>query len=150
MVTNQLLHEKLGVVLANTYVTLMMTQNLHWHVTGLHFYGIHKMTQDQYEEMSQGIDEIAEHMRTLGAQAPSGMKHYSRLSTIDEGEHTLSTTDGSLEHLIEAHRATRASLEKTMMLAKELEDAATEDLLVDRIRAHDKHTWMLASSISSV
>lgn len=150
MVSKQLLYEKLGVVLADTYVTLMMTQKLHWHVTGSHFYAIHKMTQHQYEEMVEAIDTIAEHMRAQGAQAPSGMGRYASLTTIQEQDSALSTTDASLEHLIEAHRYIRSSIDKSLRLAQELEDVATEDLLVDRIREHDKHIWMLASSISSV
>ena len=148
--SKHMLQEKLSVVLANTYVTLMLTQKLHWHVTGSNFYSIHKMTQEQYEEMQEGIDTIAEHMRTLGYEAPSGMKRYSALSTIEEQEHPLSTCDASLEHLVEAHGKVRASLSAVLHLAQENEDAATEDLMVERMRAHDKQVWMLASSLSSI
>ena len=145
-----MLQEKLSVVLADTYVTLMLTQKLHWHVTGTSFYSIHTMTQMQYEEMQESIDEIAEHMRTLGYEAPSGMKRYSALTTIEEHDHTLSTSDASLEHLIEAHGKVRASISAVIRIAQEHEDLATEDIMVERLRAHDKHVWLLASSISSI
>ena len=145
-----MLQEKLSVVLADTYVTLMLTQKLHWHVTGNSFYSIHTMTQMQYEEMQESIDEIAEHMRTLGYEAPSGMKRYSALTTIEEHDHTLSTSDASLEHLIEAHGKVRASISAVIRIAHEHEDLATEDIMVGRLRAHDKHVWLLASSISSI
>ena len=145
-----MLQEKLSVVLADTYVTLMLTQKLHWHVTGNSFYSIHTMTQMQYEEMQESIDEIAEHMRTLGYEAPSGMKRYSALTTIEEHDHTLSTSDASLEHLIEAHGKVRASISAVIRIAQEHEDLATEDIMVERLRAHDKHVWLLASSISSI
>ena len=148
--TKPMLQEKLSVVLADTYVTLMLTQKLHWHVTGSCFYSIHKMTQEQYEEMQGSIDELAEHMRTLGYEAPSGMRRYSALSTIEEHDHTLSTSDASIEHLIEAHGKVRASISAVLRVAGEHEDLATEDIMVERLRAHDKHIWMLASSLSSI
>ncbi len=148
--SKHMLQEKLSVVIADTYVTLMLTQKLHWHVTGSSFYSIHKMTQEQYEEMQESIDTLAEHMRTLGYEAPSGMKRYSALSTIEEHDHPLPTCDASLEHLIEAHGKVRASLNAVLHLAQEHEDLATEDLMVERIRAHDKQVWMLASSLSSI
>jgi starvation-inducible DNA-binding protein len=148
--TKPMLQEKLSVVVADTYVTLMLTQKLHWHVTGSSFYSIHKMTQEQYEEMQESIDMLAEHMRTLGYESPSGMKRYSALTTIEEHDHPLSTCDASLEHLIEAHGKVRASLNAVLRLAQEHEDVTTEDMMVERMRAHDKHVWMLASSISSI
>ena len=150
MVSKQMLQEKLSVVVANTYVTVMLTQKLHWHVMGGNFYGIHKMTQHQYEEMLGAIDSTAEHMRALGYQVPSGMRQYQQLSTIEEGKDTLSTTDASLEHLLDAHQQIRIALNAGIRVAEELEDKATEEMLVDRLRAHNKHTWMIASSISTI
>ena len=134
-------------LLADTYVTLMRTQEAHWNVEGANFYSIHKMTQEQYEEMQAAVDIIAEHIRALGFKAPSGMNQYQLLSSIEQDVKRNITIRDYLNYLIEAHESVKKSLKNCEFAAKEIQDSATEDLVDDRIRAHDKYLWMLKSSL---
>jgi starvation-inducible DNA-binding protein len=43
-------NEKLNLILANTYLLYLKTQNFHWNVTGELFYSLHLMFEKQYEE----------------------------------------------------------------------------------------------------
>ena len=139
--------ELLERLLANTYVVLMLTQKVHWHVQGSQFYAIHLMTEAQYNEMEKAIDVIAEHMRAMQLDAPSGMQTYASISSITEEKETMISTETMLAHLIDAH----AILKKDLLTLREVSsnegDVDTEDLAIDRIREHDKHLWMLKSSI---
>ena len=135
-------------LLANTYVTLMLTQNVHWHVMGPNFYGIHLMTDAQYNELQKAIDEIAEHMRAMGLDAPSGMQVYQDLATVAVEPETMVSVDTMLEHLINAHTEVRANLETLAKIAADEGDIASEDLAIERMRAHDKHRWMLKASLT--
>ena len=46
------------------------TQLVHWNLMGGKFYSMHKLTQKIYEEMQDGIDTIAEHIRSLDIATP--------------------------------------------------------------------------------
>ena len=46
------LAELLGTALANTYVLYAKVQGFHWNVTGPMFYGVHKSTEEQYEDLA--------------------------------------------------------------------------------------------------
>ena len=39
-------------LLANSYVTLMLTQHVHWNATGETFFSIHKMTPVSYTHLT--------------------------------------------------------------------------------------------------
>ncbi len=134
-------------LLANSYVTLMLTQHVHWNATGETFFSIHKMTQAQYEELQVAVDDIAEHIRAHGNNAPSGMQVYQALSTIEVKPEAVTSIDGHLNHLIEAHLEVKATLELLIKLSVQEGDSATEDLAIDRLREHDKVLWMLKASL---
>ena len=57
-------------VLADEYRLFINTQGLHWNVEGPMFYSIHKLTEDQYRELFESIDALAERIRALGLPAP--------------------------------------------------------------------------------
>jgi len=58
--------EKTSVILAGTYALYLKTQYYHWNVVGAEFYNLHKMFEEQYEELRDAVDDIAERIRTLG------------------------------------------------------------------------------------
>ncbi|MFQ3595884.1 MAG: DNA starvation/stationary phase protection protein [Sphingomonadaceae bacterium] len=69
--------EALGPVLADSYQLFIKTQGVHWNTHGANFYGLHKLTQEQYEDLYAAIDEIAERIRALGATAPASYTNYA-------------------------------------------------------------------------
>ncbi|NVJ69666.1 MAG: DNA starvation/stationary phase protection protein, partial [Alphaproteobacteria bacterium] len=60
-------------VLAETVQLYVLTQNVHWNVTGPLFQAVHTLTETQYTELAMAVDEIAERIRTLGEKAPGRM-----------------------------------------------------------------------------
>ncbi len=57
----------LNVLLADEYVLFTKTYNYHWNVKGSHFHDLHKMLEEQYRELLEIVDEVAERVRALGA-----------------------------------------------------------------------------------
>ncbi len=57
----------LGKALASTYVLYHKTHGYHWNVTGPLFYSIHKLTDEQYNDLAQAVDDIAERIRGLSS-----------------------------------------------------------------------------------
>lgn len=144
----QNLIEKLNTVLADTYVTLMLTQNVHWNIVGTGFHGIHKMTEAQYEEMFTAVDGIAERIRALGYPAPSGLDEYAKLTTIKTTDTTMLNTISACQHLIDANQQLSQSLRAAVDLAEADNDHATADLMISRVQQHDKYIWMLTATVT--
>ncbi|RYE66682.1 MAG: DNA starvation/stationary phase protection protein, partial [Oxalobacteraceae bacterium] len=52
--------ESLSTVLADSYMLYLKTHNFHWNVTGPMFQTLHVMFQEQYTELWNALDDIAE------------------------------------------------------------------------------------------
>lgn len=57
-------------LLADTYVLYGKTHGFHWNVTGPMFNTLHLMFMEQYTELWNALDVIAERIRALGVLAP--------------------------------------------------------------------------------
>ena len=68
--------DELSKVLADTYMLYLKTHNYHWNVTGAHFHSLHEQFEEQYTELADAIDEIAERIRALGHKAPGSFKEF--------------------------------------------------------------------------
>ena len=73
-------------VLADTYSLYLKTHNFHWNVEGPMFNTLHLMFMDQYTELWNALDAIAERIRSLGYPAPGTGKEFARLTSIEETE----------------------------------------------------------------
>jgi len=50
----------LKTLLANTYALYLKTHNYHWNVKGPNFFSLHKLLEEQYEDLAEAVDDIAE------------------------------------------------------------------------------------------
>lgn len=74
----------LGKVLADTFTLYLTTHNFHWNVTGPMFNTLHIMFMDQYTELWNAVDPIAERIRSLGHVAPGSYAAYDKLSSLPD------------------------------------------------------------------
>ncbi len=128
--------------LADTYALYLKTQGFHWNVVGAHFYGLHKLTEAQYEELGDAVDVIAERIRALGFPAPASFRQFSALSQIPDSEGAKSG-EAMIEELIADHETVSRSFRELIETADAAGDAATADLLTSRLHQHEKAVWML-------
>ena len=98
--TSKALIEHMNISLADSYVVLLRTQDVHWNFLGNNFYGMHKMTMEQYEDIVEGVDEIAERIRAKGHPAPSGLAKYLELTRIKISEDSTSINGHGMLSLI--------------------------------------------------
>lgn len=134
----------LGRLLADSYIIYLKTQGFHWNVVGPQFEPLHTLFQDQYTELRQAIDEIAERIRALGVKAPGSFSEFQALTSISE-EAGAPAADTMISQLLSDHTtASRTALQ----VVKESEtqgDVATADLATQRVMQHEKTAWMLNS-----
>src|SRR6478609_9704293 len=74
----------LNQIVADTYALMALTHLAHWNVEGSDFFALHKAFQEQYENLFEGVDEIAERVRALDAYAAGGLQTFAKTAQMDE------------------------------------------------------------------
>ncbi|MFM7514546.1 MAG: Dps family protein [Cyanobium sp.] len=136
--------EGLGRVLADSTVLYAKTHGFHWNVTGPMFNTLHLMFMEQYTELWNALDAIAERIRALGHVAPFGGSTYSGLSSIPETEGVPAAL-AMVRELVEGHEAVARTIRGVFAVADDAGDQPTADLLTQRLQIHEKTAWMLRS-----
>lgn len=141
------LADAVGRALAETYVLYLKTQGVHWNVVGPMFYGLHKLTETQYEDLAGAIDKLAERIRALGHPAPATFREFLDLSVIKETEGQLST-EQAIKMLVADHETISRTFREAVHAADDADDIVTADMLTGRIQFHEEAAWMLRSLIA--
>jgi starvation-inducible DNA-binding protein len=135
----------LGRLLAETFTLYLKTHNFHWNVIGPRFRELHLMFEEQYNELWQAADLIAERIRALGEIAPATYREFSRLSSIPEPDGVPSAED-MVRELLRGHE-TVIRTARDGLAAESAGDQVTMDLLTERMQVHEKTAWMLRSML---
>ena len=133
-------------VLAETVQLYVLTQNVHWNVTGPLFQPVHTLTEEQYLELAAAIDDIAERIRTLGEKAPGRMSAYMELGSIGEGDENASAQD-MVRALVDANQTVANRIRPLISEAADMGDEVTAGQLTDRLTVHEKAGWMLRAML---
>ena len=134
-------------LLASTYALYLRTQNYHWNVIGTQFLTFHQMFQDQYEELAEAVDEIAERIRTLGFFPEGSFESFAKRSIFKEEKKPLNAMQ-MIESLLEGHEALSRLLREHLSFVEKQEDGASADFINKRLALHEKTAWMLRSTLS--
>ncbi len=142
--TGSKLAEGLNQVLADTYALMALTHHAHWNVEGEGFFALHAAFEEQYNDLFQAADEIAERVRALGAYAVGGLGTLAGLAGMEEPAAPVPQKD-FVAALIDANEKTAGTIRKVKDLAGKEGDTETEDMLIARLQIHEKTLWMLKS-----
>ncbi|HEX6946511.1 MAG TPA: Dps family protein [Acidimicrobiia bacterium] len=137
--------EGLAEMLADTYSLYLKTQGYHWNVEGPMFRSLHLLFEEQYQELAEGIDLLAERIRALGEFAPASFAEFSELSSITQPKRVPDAVK-MVEDLVEGHETVIKKARDLVSTAEEADDVGTADLVTGRIEAHEKASWMLRST----
>jgi len=140
-------------VLADTYGLYLATHNYHWNVEGSKFIMLHKLFEEQYNELFIAIDSIAERIRALNEYALpfEGDNILKILKMTSNPLNKETNADQRAERMVHNLIALNEAVVKSCQWAKEelrnVHDDESESLLVERVTAHQKASWMLNSII---
>jgi starvation-inducible DNA-binding protein len=140
------LAEGLQGVLADSYTLLGKTHGFHWNVVGPQFHSLHEMFEEQYQDLQDAVDDIAERIRALGFLAPGSLSQFLKLTTIKD-EHEAPKAQDMLRELVEDNETVARACRGVVRICHEADDTVTEDLMNQRLRAHEKAAWMLRASL---
>lgn len=140
--------EQLGHLLAREYFLYLKTLNFHWNITGQSFIGLHDLLEKHYEWLKIAVDDIAERIRTIGYKAPGSYQEYLREKTFELPEDSGNKTANiMLVELVEAHETIIRDIRTSLIHIENLRDYASEDLLIQWLKVHEKTAWMLRSHL---
>ena len=143
----QQIAEGLGRLLADTYTLYLKTHNFHWNVVGPRFRELHLMFEEQYTELAQAVDEIAERIRTLGFPAPGTYKEFASLSSIEETP-GVPDAEAMIAILTQDNETIVRTARQILPAAQEANDESTASLIADRMVIHEKTAWMIRSLLA--
>jgi len=132
-------------LLADTYTLYLTTHNFHWNVTGPMFTSLHAMFMEQYTELWNAVDPIAERIRSLGHVAPGSYAAFGKLSSLPDAPMDPPKAMEMVRILMKGHESVARTARELMPAVEEAQDEPTADLLTQRLTVHEQTAWMLRS-----
>lgn len=134
--------------LSDQHVLYVKTRNFHWNVTGPHFAQLHKLYEDQYNQLAEAIDSTAERIRMLGAPAPGSMSDFLGHARLHEHRGLPPKANEMTAILLADHEAIIRNLREDIdTVNDDLGDTGTADFLTGLIQDHEKTAWFLRAHL---
>ena len=130
----------------STYV-YHQTQLVHWNLMGGKFYQIHLLTERIYKELEEGIDTIAEHLRSLDIATPKTIEDLVYSTMPEVPLENCFNQEGIILQLATNHNLLAVKFEELAKMSEQIGDQLTLDLGVERGRVHKKNQWLLKSNL---
>lgn len=138
----------LSKVLADEFVLYTKTKKAHWNVEGPDFYNKHLFFEQQYEQLDDLIDTIAERIRTIGHYAPATLKEYLSLTHLSEQSREGNDSLGYIKELLADHESILIHLRENINnFAGVQHDLGTSDYITGLMETHEKMAWMLRAHL---
>lgn len=141
------LSKELNNLLANLCVFYRKLQNYHWNIIGKDFFVLHAKLEEYYDDINSQIDEVAEHILTLGKQPLGTMKDYLEIATMQEAKNEKIEDKEVFTKVIADYELLLQTVTSIKALAEEEKCAATSSLMDDYILDYTKKLWMLKQSM---
>ena len=135
------------VAFASEFTFYLKAHFFHWNVEGINFRELHDLFGTIYEEVYGSIDDFAEKIRSLGTFMPGSYTRFSVLSVIDDEVEVL-PADAMVAELLDDNEKVIKLLKIVFDLSEQEGKHGFSDFLAGRMDAHEKHGWMLRSTIA--
>jgi len=140
--------QKLCILLADEFLLYTKTRNAHWNVEGYDFYNKHLFFEQQYNELDEIMDNVAERIRSIGHYAPATLKEFLSLTQLTEAKSQENDSIGFIKELLSDQESIIIFLRGNIdHFATELKDYGTSDFITGLMETHEKMAWMLRSHL---
>ena len=137
----------LNTFLSDLNVFYRKLQNYHWNIKGKDFFTIHAKLEEYYAEVNKLVDEIAEHILSLGGQPLGSLKDYLNTTKITEAENKKVDSTLVYNELVKDYS-------KLLQNTKDIKNAAdsegehkTSAMMDTLIENYSTKIWMLKQSL---
>ena len=135
--------KKLNEFLSDLEMLNVKLQNYHWNVIGKGFFTTHEKLEEYYDEVREQMDEVAEHILSLGHQPLGTMKDFMENSKIREAKNEQIKSIDIMENVIHDLQELKQKAVQIKQEAEDKEDYATSTLMDDYLANYSKKIWML-------
>jgi starvation-inducible DNA-binding protein len=137
----------LNVVLADEYVLYTKTRNFHWNVVGPHFHALHKFFEEQYTELDELVDDVAERVRAVGGEAIGTLAELRSQARLSEAPGEYPHARAMVLTLLADHEGLVECLRRDLeAVGERYGDIGTNDFLTGLMERHEKMAWMLRAT----
>ncbi|MBW4555090.1 MAG: DNA starvation/stationary phase protection protein [Trichormus sp. ATA11-4-KO1] len=134
--------------LADSYILLVKTKKYHWDVVGPQFRSLHELWEEQYEKLTENIDDLAERVRALGGYPVGTMTGFLEIGTLKEHSGEVPLATEMVDRLVEDHEQVIRNLRDHVdQCSEQFHDEGTSDFLTELMEEHEDMAWMLRSFI---
>lgn len=135
-------------LLANEYALFTKTLSVHWNVTGPQFYSVHKMLDDQYHQLLDVVDDIAERIRMYDGRPMSTLSEMNSTNEIKEEPALFPDMPTMLEGLVKTHNKILDQIKTSLNTIEAYgKEPGAEDMLVSILKKHEMMVWQLKSHL---
>lgn len=139
--------KKLNEFLSDLEMLNVKLQNYHWNVIGKGFFTTHEKLEEYYDEVREQIDEVAEHILSLGHQPLGTMKDFMENSKIRESKNEQIKSIDIMENVIHDLQELKQKAVQIKQEAEDKEYYATSILMDDYLADYSKKIWMLNAAL---
>ena len=139
--------KKLNEFLSDLEMLNVKLQNYHWNVIGKGFFTTHEKLEEYYDEVREQIDEVAEHILSLGHQPLGTMKDFMENSKIREAKNEQIKSIDIMENVIHDLQELKQKAVQIQQEAEDKEYYATSTLMDDYLANYSKKIWMLNAAL---
>ena len=138
--------DQLSKLLADEFLLYTKTRNAHWNIEGPDFHSMHIFFEEQYGQLDELMDSVAERFRKLGHYAPATLAQFLQLTHLTEKSNSKNDSQGFLKELLEDHESIIEFIRGNISpFATEYNDAGTSDFITGLMETHEGMAWMLRS-----
>src|SRR5581483_6587321 len=106
---------------------------------GPDFSELHKLFDEQYETLTEFVDDTAERIRSLGSKAAATLGEFLKLATLKESPGRFPPAEGMIQDLLAGHEQVIRNLRKDIDASASLfHDVGTSDFLTGLMEEHEK------------
>lgn len=137
----------LNISLASVSDLYAQLKHAHWNVKGLQFIALHKLFDDQAEELEGHVDTVAERITALGGNALGTIQDVVANTQLKVFPASLCETKLVIEHLSHNFAILGEIARKNIGEAEKHGDIATGDVYISLVRFLDKNLWFLEAHL---
>jgi starvation-inducible DNA-binding protein len=140
--------QSLNTLLADEHILYIKTRKAHWNVEGPDFLSVHRFFEEQYKELQEMIDEIAERIRTIGHFPEATLAAFLKETRLTEETREKNDSAGFMKSLLQDHEAIIIHLRENIdIYDNEFHDIGTSDFITTLMETHEKMAWILRAHL---
>ena len=134
----------LSSLLSDEMILYVKTRKFHWNVSGESFMELHQLFQNQYTEIEETVDAVAERINKLGGKTIGTMKEFVAQTRLKESSGKYPSQKEMMKELLQDHEFMVVQLRTDIeTLNKKSEDIGTVDFLTGLLQQHETTAWKL-------